>query len=189
MKSDFLSAKFNAASAYEDYVRTGTPEQQRRWGQVHEAAKLLPEQRELVAGFTREMHVLVVSGVWCGDCVEECPLLERIAEAHPAKVRLRLLDRDIHGDLSGQLRVNGGNRVPIALFLSEDFELCGTYGDRTLHRYRALASKRLGAACPTGIGGLDPGEVAATLQDWLNEVERIQLMLRLSPGLRQKHGD
>jgi len=28
-----------------------------------------------------------------------------------------------------------------------------------------------------------------TLQDWLDEVERIQLMLRLSTRLRQKYGD
>jgi hypothetical protein len=31
--------------------------------------------------------------------------------------------------------------------------------------------------------------MAATLQDWVDEVERIQLMLRVSPRLRQKYGD
>jgi hypothetical protein len=31
--------------------------------------------------------------------------------------------------------------------------------------------------------------MAATLQEWLNEFERIQLMLRISPRLRQKYGD
>ena len=30
---------------------------------------------------------------------------------------------------------------------------------------------------------------AAVLQEWLNEFERVQWMLRLSPRLRQKHGD
>jgi hypothetical protein len=34
-----------------------------------------------------------------------------------------------------------------------------------------------------------PDELAATLQDWINELERVQLMLRLSPRLRQKHND
>jgi hypothetical protein len=35
----------------------------------------------------------------------------------------------------------------------------------------------------------DAEETAATLQDWLDEFERVQLMLRLSTRLRQKHGD
>jgi hypothetical protein len=189
MTPAFLSEKFNAALPYDRYVLTGTDEQQRRWRQVYDAARLTAAQRELVAGFTRPMHVLIVSGIWCGDCVQQCPLPQRVAEANPAAVRLRLLDRDEHKDLSSQLRINGGDRVPVALFLAEDFELCAAFGDRSLSRYRALARKQLGAACRTGIGGPDTDELAATLQDWLNEFERIQLMLRISPRLRQKHGD
>ena len=135
------------------------------------------------------MKVLVVSGVWCGDCVEQCPLLQRIAEANPARVELRLLDRDEHADLSGRLRINGGARVPVALFLAEDFELCSVFGDRTLNRYRALAARQLGPSCPTGLVVPGAGELSATLADWLAEAERVQLMLRLSARLRQRHGD
>jgi hypothetical protein len=32
-------------------------------------------------------------------------------------------------------------------------------------------------------------EVRATLADWLNEFERVALLLRLSGKLRSKHGD
>ena len=46
-----------------------------------------------------------------------------------------------------------------------------------------------GAACATGIVPPDQDEMAATLADWLDEIERIQLLLRLSPRLRQRHGD
>jgi thiol-disulfide isomerase/thioredoxin len=189
MNADQLKSEFHLAKPYTDYLATGTDEQRRRWTAIYDAARLTPQQSELVKGFTREMYVLIVSGIWCGDCVEQCPLLQRIAEANPAKVHLRLCDRDERKELSTQLRLNGGDRVPVALFCSEDFELCGLYGDRTLHRYRALALKFLGAACPTGIGGPDPDEVGSTLADWLNEFERIQLMLRLSPRLRQRYGD
>jgi hypothetical protein len=31
--------------------------------------------------------------------------------------------------------------------------------------------------------------LAAVTQDWLDEFERVQLLLRLSSRLRQKHGD
>jgi hypothetical protein len=77
----------------------------------------------------------------------------------------------------------------VVLLLAEDFELCGLYGDRTLQRYRALAARQLGPSCPTGLVPPPPDELAATLSDWLGELERVQLMLRLSARLRQKHND
>ena len=189
MNAAFLAERFSAALPYAEYVQTGTPEQQRRWQQVYDAAKLDAAQSSLVGGFVRSMKILVVSGIWCGDCVQQCPLLQRIAEAAPKAIDLTLVDRDQHRDLAEQVRLNGGDRVPVALFLSEDFELCGIFGDRTLSRYRALAAKQLGASCPIGLTPPGAQELTQTLQDWLNEFERIQLMLRISPRLRQKHGD
>jgi thiol-disulfide isomerase/thioredoxin len=189
MNAAFLSDKFATALAYEPYVQTGTDEQRRRWKGVYDAAALAPAQRDLAAGFTRQMKVLILSGIWCGDCVQQCPLLERIAEVNPGRIDLRLLDRDQNRDLAEQIRVNGGDRVPVVLFLAEDGELCGIYGDRTLNRYRVLAKKQLGPSCPVGVVAPDQNEMAATLQDWLDEFERVELMLRLSPRLRQKYGD
>src|SRR3954447_15606027 len=146
----FLAEKFAAALPYDRYVLTGTPEQQARWSRVYEAARLTPEQSALVAGFVRQMKVLIVSGVWCGDCIEQVPLLQRVAEANPARIGLRLIDRDEHKDLSGPLRINGGDRVPVALFLAEDDELCSAYGHRPLSRYRALAARQLGRRARRG---------------------------------------
>jgi thiol-disulfide isomerase/thioredoxin len=189
MTSSYLLDKFAKALSYDAYLATGTPEQQRRWTDVYQAATLTREQLQVTAGFSRQMKVLIVSGIWCGDCVQQCPLLVRIAEARKDLIELRLIDRDLHRDLSEQVRINTGDRVPVVLFLAEDFELCSVYGDRTLTRYRALARKQLGASCPIGIAPPPADELAATLQDWLSEFERIQLMLRLSARLRKKHGD
>jgi thiol-disulfide isomerase/thioredoxin len=189
MNASYLKEQFAAALPYDRYVQTGNEDQWRRWKQVYDAARLTDAQTRLIAGFVRDMKVLVVSGVWCGDCIQQCPLLARIAEANPDRIDLRLVDRDEHRDLTDRVRINAGDRVPVALFLAEDHELCAIYGDRTLSRYRALAARQLGPACPTGITPPDNDEMAATLLDWLNEFERIQLMLRLSARLRQKHGD
>jgi len=189
MTNSQLSQKFAAALPYASYLATGTEEQQRRWTQVYNVATIPPPQSQLISAFTRDMKILIISGIWCGDCVQQCPLLQRIAESNATRLDLRLIDRDLHKDLSSQFQINAGDRVPVVLFLSEDFELCSTAGDRTLTRYRALAKKQLGASCPLAIAPPDPDETAATLQDWLNEFERIQLMLRLSPRLRQKHND
>ena len=189
MAPAFLANKFEVALPYDRYVATGTPEQQRRWQQFHAGVRVTDAQRALVASFTRKTNVLVVSGIWCGDCVQQLPFLDHIAAANPTALNVRYLDRDEHKDLSSQLRINGGDRVPAVLFLSEDLEWCGTVGDRTLSRYRALAQKQLGAACSTGLFGPADDEVADQLQDWVDEFERVQLMLRLSPRLRQRHGD
>jgi len=189
LAAEMLKGTFLAGMDYSGYVATGTAEQQRRWGQAYDAAKLSAPQRQLVGGFVREMNILVVSGIWCGDCVQQVPLIARIAEANPGKVPLRIVDRDEHKDFSAQLRINGGDRVPVAVLMAEDFEFCSLAGDRTISRYRALARKQLGASCPLAIARPDPDELAATLGDWLEEIERVELMLRLSGRLRRKHGD
>jgi thiol-disulfide isomerase/thioredoxin len=97
----------------------------------------------LVRGFVRKMKILVFSGTWCGDCIEQCPLLQRIAEENPEKIDLRFIERPREGELIPELRINGGNRVPVVLFFSEDDQWCATAGDRTVHRYRALAAADL----------------------------------------------
>jgi len=189
MKASYFSDRFAAGLPYDRYVQTGTDEQQRRWKQVHDAARLTDAQKQLLRGFARGMKMLIFSGIWCGDCVEQCPLIHLIAEANTSKIDLRFIERPRDGELVPELRINGGNRVPVVLFLSEDDEWCATAGDRTIHRYRALALRRLGPFCPTGIVAPEREELDATLGDWLNEVERVQLMLRLTPRLRQKYQD
>jgi len=185
----YLSEKFAKALPYDRYLQTGNEEQQRRWTQVYDAAHLTAVQKELLAGFVRQMKILIFSGIWCGDCVQQCPLIYRIAEANAGKIDLRFVERPRESELDPELRINGGSRVPVVQFLSEDNEWCATAGDRTIHRYRALAHARLGPLCPTGIVAPDKDELDATLADWLNEVERVQLMLRLTPRLRQKYQD
>lgn len=186
---EFLQAKFEAAGSYEDHLAGATDAQRQAWDAIYQRAHLDDGQRTLVAGFVREMNVLVVSGAWCGDCAQQCPLIQRICEANPQKIHLRFADRDEHADLSDRVRINGGRRVPVAIFLSEDFQFCSLLGDRTLSRYRAVAARQLGPACPLPGAPVPDDELVATLADWLAEFERVQLMLRLSPRLREKHGD
>lgn len=132
-----FSDQFSSALHYVQYLSNGTEEQRRRWTQVYDIAQLDATQQQLIAGFEREMKILVHSGIWCGDCVEQCPLLQRIAEANPAKIDLRFLEREMNKELSEELRINGGSRVPVVRFFSEDNVWCATAEDRTLNRYRA----------------------------------------------------
>ena len=189
LTADFLKSKFDAAVSFEEHVASGKPDKREAWRKIYEQAKLEPEQQKLVSLFTRSMNVLVSSGVWCGDCVQQCPLLQRIADANPERVHLRFIDRDAAPDLAAQIQICGGMRVPVAIFMAEDFEPVSIYGDRTITRYRALAAKNLGPSCPLPGAPVDDDELAGTLEDWLDEFERVHLLLRLSTRLRQKHND
>lgn len=186
---DTLRSHFDRGLPYDQYVATGTPSQQASWQRIHEQARLTDAQRALMRGFTRRMPVLVLSGTWCGDCVQQCPLFARIADANTDTINLRFIDRDKHIDLADQVKICGGHRVPTVLFMAEDYEFVSLLGDRTLNRYRALAERQLGASCPLPGAPVPPEELAATLQDWVNEFERVHLLLRLSPRLRQMHAD
>jgi thiol-disulfide isomerase/thioredoxin len=184
-----LSGLHQTAMPYEQYVQTGKPNEQENWRTLYNRVALSESQSQLVAGFTRRMNILGVSGTWCGDCVQQCPLIQRIAEANPEVIDLRWVDRDAYPQVRDELAINAGHRVPVLVFSAEDFEPVSTFGDRTLSRYRAMAAKQLGGACPMPGAELPADELAATLQDWLDEFERVQLLLRLSTRLRQKHGD
>jgi hypothetical protein len=186
--ADFLERKHRAGLSFDAYVATAKPDKQAAWRAVYDKIKLADPQRTLLASFTRQMRILVTSGVWCGDCVQQCPLLERIAEASDL-IDLRFVDRDEHADLSQRIMICGGLRVPTVVFMAEDYEFIGLMGDRSLTRYRSMAAQQLGANCPLPGAPIPTDELRATMQDWLNEVERMQLLLRLSPRLRQKHGD
>ncbi len=185
----FLEKKFSQSLDYDAYLATGKPEHQEAWTKIYNQLALTDEQKTLIGGFTREMQVLVVSGTWCGDCVAQGPMLQRIAEANPGVVHLRWVDRDEHADLAERIKINQGLRVPNVLFMAEDFEFVSMLGDRTISRYRAMAAKQLAAACPLPGAPVTDEELNATTQDWLDEFERVHLLLRTSTRLRQKHGD
>lgn len=184
-----FDAKFEEGLSYTDFLdKHADPDQQQRWQGIYDEVRLNNEQIQLLQGFVREMKVLVTAGTWCGDCVNQCPIFAHFEEVND-KVRVRYFDRDEHSELSQALAICGAPRVPSLLFLSEDGYVCGRAGDRTLSKYRHMAEQQLGPACPTGIHVPGEGLLAAVTQEWLDEFERIQLMLRTSGRLRKLHGD
>ena len=183
------SSAFEEALPYAEFLdRFATPTQRPRWDAMHGRVRLTDEQTTLLGGFVRRMPVLVMAGAWCGDCVNQCPFFAHFEAASPA-LDVRFLDRDARADVREAVAINGGPRVPVAVFLSEDFREVTRYGERTLSTYRRLAIEQLGPACPTGLVPPSDDATAAALAEWLGEVERAQLILRLSPRLREKHGD
>jgi thiol-disulfide isomerase/thioredoxin len=168
--------------------REASPAHRPRWEAVHALVTLTDDQKQLLRSFRRTINVLVLNGAWCGDCINQCPIFDHFANESNA-IALRFLDRDRRPAIRKALEINGGNRVPVAVFLSEDFHEVARYGDRTLSRYRQLARDALGASCPTGYAGGSDDIRQAVVGEWLAEFERVELLLRLSSRLREKHGD
>jgi hypothetical protein len=180
---------FAESLPYADFLdRHATPEQRARWDAMHARVRLSDEQAALLGSFTRRMPVVCLAGAWCGDCVNQVPILDHFARAAPA-IDLRLLDRDARVEIRDARAINGGHRLPVVVLLSEDFQEVIRYGDRTLTTYRRLAAAQLGPACPTGPVAPDAEATDRVVADWLDEFERAQLILRLSPRLRKRHGD
>jgi hypothetical protein len=155
---------------------------------MHARFSVTAAQRALLSSFTRRMPVLCVAGAWCGDCINQCPVFDHFAQASP-HIELRFLDRDTNSELRDRLMINGGHRVPVVVFLSEDWFEVGCYGERTLSIYRRMAAEQLGPACPTGLVTPADEAIAVISAEWLAEWERAELILRLSPRLRAMHGD
>lgn len=196
LEPDLLRTRFRAGLHYTDYVATAKPHERAGWDAFARRVKLSPEHTALARSFTRRINVLVISGTWCGDCVQQCPILAAIAAADPALpdsdargIDLRFIERDANLDFADHFKICGGHRVPAAIFMNEDFDFISLMGDKTLARFRIQAAAALGASCPLPGAPVPADEVAAVTQGWMDEFERVALLLRLSSKLRQRHGD
>ena len=190
VRSDFWSACWAEAESYENYLKGSEPKRAGRWESLSaRIPSLSSEQRERLTGYGRALNVLAVSGVWCGDCVRQGPMIRQIVDACDEGVSLRVIDRDQNAKLRDEVRILGAARVPVVVFLSEDFHEVGRFGDRTLHTYRRKAETEIGAACAVPAAKLPPEELSAERDEWVTIFERMLLMARLAPPLRERHGD
>jgi len=175
--------------SYDEYLLAhGTPNDREKWQRSWEATELTPAQLERIGTFRRRMTLFCMAGAWCGDCVEHVPIL-RSFEQHCSLIQLRLIDRDSNEAVREYLTICGSPRVPQTVVLSEDGLFVDRWGDRPLAKYRDLADRLAGAACSSGL--IIPGDPlrVAIIQDWFEELERCQYILRTSPTLRKRHGD
>ena len=180
---------FAASLPYQQFLdRHANPAQRDRWNGMHSRYAITSEQKRLLSSFTRRMPVICLTGAWCGDCINQCPVFDHFAQAAPV-IDLRFLDREAIPAVRDELKINGGARVPVVIFLSEDWQEVCRYGERTLSIYRKLAADQLGPSCPTGLVPPADEALTAITAEWLAEFERAHLVLRLSPRLRSKHGD
>jgi len=189
-RAPFWQECWAQAASYAAYLDGSDQKRAGHWNSLATKLPPIPDTGiERLSGHRRVLHVLVVSGVWCGDCVRQGPMFRQIAAACGPSVDLRVIDRDEIEDLRDEVRILGAARVPVVVFLSEDFHEVGRFGDRMLTTYRRKAETELGAACAVPTAELPPEELAGERDEWVEVFERMLLMLRLAPPLRARHGD
>ncbi|MCB0336934.1 MAG: thioredoxin family protein [Bdellovibrionales bacterium] len=187
-RSEMYQKAFLEGLVLDSYIATGNESQQSRWREAQARVHISSSQETLISNFRRQMNILVLSGIWCGDCMRQGPMLAAIAALNPV-LQVRFIDNHAIPELRDSCRIQGGTRVPLALFLSEDYYEVARYGDRTLASYRRKAERELGPACDAGLVPPTEQELAEELCEWLDQFERSQLILRLSPMLRSRHND
>ena len=193
-RQGFWRDTFAQALPYTEYLASGPDNHRKRWQTMEHQVQVGAAQRQRLAQFTRRMNLLCYSGIWCGDCVRQGPILHHLAAAANGAagtqvVDLRFAERVDDSELADELRILGALRVPVTVCLSEDFFEVGRTGDRMLVTYRRKAQRELGAACDVGLVPPPEAEVATEVDQWLDHLERMQWMLRLSPPLRARYGD
>ena len=183
------SKVFADALPYASFLdKYASPSQRTRWDAMHGRFALTADQRDILGGFARRMPVLCLTGGVVRRLHQPVSGLRSFrasfARHRPALPRPRRQSRGARGPI-----INGGHRVPVVVFLSEDGYEVSRYGERPLSTYRRMAAEQLGPACPTGFVPPAAEALAAVTAEWLDEFELAQLILRLSPRLRALHGD
>ncbi len=189
MTATILREAFQQGLSFKEFIEAGEEHHQQQWHERFGRLELDQVQAARIEPFIRPMKILCLTGQWCGDCALQGAALQRIAEAAGDLVELRFIPRsDEFAELIVANRINDGYRVPLTWFMAEDFHPCARFGDRTLSRYRSMARKTLGDDAPV-IAEQPEDPVREVLEEMLDEVERVQWLLRLSPRLRELHGD
>ena len=187
-RSDFFKNYFDKALDYESYLNTGTEQEKEKWRSYEQEVSLTPELIKRISSFKRKLNILVMSGIWCGDCIRQGPIFNAI-EKQSKLFKFKFIDNRENPELLEELKINGAQKVPVIVCLTEDFYEVSRFGDKHLSVYRSKVDKELGAACDPGILPPEKSALELEINEWIDYFERLQHMLRLAPALRRRYND
>jgi thiol-disulfide isomerase/thioredoxin len=191
-RREFFHSYYEKALPYLEYLDHAPQTHREKWNTMYEKVSPGAHEIAIIKSFKRILHLLVLSGSWCGDCVRQGPMLRKIEEASPL-IKVRFIDNKTYPELTNELRINGAEKVPVVVSLSEDFLELGRFGDRHLSVYRTHAyeaeKSNTGAFCDTGIIPPASDPLSYEFNEWVTYIERNQHLLYLSPLLRKRYND
>lgn len=83
------------------------------------------------------LKILVLSEDWCGDCVENVPIVAKLAYLFPV-FDLRIFPRDENLDIMDGYLTGGKRVIPVVAFFDENGEEIGRFIERPARAHRFL---------------------------------------------------
>ena len=133
--------RFMQGMTYDEFKQRMTRNQE-RFAASERAVKLDAADVAAFGGLAEPLHVLVLAEDWCGDVIDNLPVLGRLA-AETGKLDLRIFLRDQNLDLMDQYLKQGQFRsIPVFAFFDEQFRDLGHFIERPESVTARRAAKR-----------------------------------------------
>ncbi len=134
--------RFEQGLTYDQYKAQMTRNQERFAANEQQLA-LDPADLAAFKNLPQPLNVLVIAEDWCGDVINNLPILGRIA-AESGKLNLRVFLRDQNTDLIDQYLKEGKFRsIPVFVFFDDQFRELGRFIERPDSVTERNAQRRL----------------------------------------------
>ena len=141
--------RFEQGMTYDAFKDQMTRNQE-RFAENERLLQLDPDDLAAFKQLAQPLNVLVLAEDWCGDVIDNLPVLGGLAEAS-GKLNLRIFLRDQNLDLMDQYLNKGEFRsIPVFVFFENDFNELGRFIERpeSVTERRAQQRKALFAEHP-----------------------------------------
>ena len=121
--------RFMQGMTYDEF-KAGMTRNQERFAASEQGAQLAAAYVAAFAGLAQPLHVLVLAEDWCGDVIDNLPVLGRLAQ-ESGKLDLRIFLRDQNLDLMDQYLKQGQFRsIPVFAIFDDQFRDLGHFSER-----------------------------------------------------------
>lgn len=134
--------RFEQGMTYDEFKAQMTRNQE-RFAANEQQLELDPADVAAFKNLPRPRHVLVIAEDWCGDVINNLPILGRLA-AESGKLNVRVFLRDQNPDLMDHYLNQGQFRsIPVFAFFDEEFHELGRFIERPASVTARNAERRL----------------------------------------------
>jgi Thioredoxin len=175
--------RFEQGLTYDQYKAQMTRNQE-RFAENERLVELDPDDLAAFKNRPEPVSVLVLAEDWCGDVVDNLPVLGRLAQ-ESGKLDVRVFLRDQNLDLMDQYLKEGQFRsIPVFAFFDRDFKEIGHFIERpaSVSERRAAQRREISARHPE-LGSPD------TAYSQLPEEARTKLLGLLSEAREQSRAE
>jgi hypothetical protein len=122
--------RFDSGLTYQQWL-DGMTQNKERFLKNYEAAQIRHEDVAFFRNRPQALNVLCLAEDWCGDVINNLPILAKLAQAVGPKLNLRIFKRDTNLDLMDQYLYKGEFRsIPTIVFFDSAMNALGRWAER-----------------------------------------------------------